>query len=410
MKAREGELRLSLLGHLGELRSRLLRAGIAVIVLAGLSLTFSRELFHLLVLPILDALPEGQRTLVQTSAIEEINTFIKVGIYAGVFLSAPVILHQLWSFVAPGLYANERRMAVPFVAAGTACFVTGVVFCYFFVLPPAFEFLLQPEEMRARVTDLRLATGTVDDAARLLRVGDLTSADRMLDEAEEQLESLPASVGGRQAILARLERIAPLVDAAGGRVTAGGPGATALSNAILASHEARSLAIGGEIGKANDRMVVAERELGLAFALGVGGEEGTRTQAVVARQAASIAKLAAAGEQQTMDDWTRPMLSMREQLNLVLVLLLAFGLIFEIPVIFALLAALGIVDGSELSKVRRYAVVVIVLVAALITPTGDPFNLALMAVPMVLCYEIGTLAAKFIARRRKAREAAALAG
>ena len=409
MRTRDGELRLSLLGHLGELRGRLMRAGIAVVVLAGLSLTFARELFHLLVLPILDALPEGQRTLVQTSAIEEINTFIKVGIYAGIFLSAPVILHQLWSFVAPGLYANERRMAVPFVAAGTACFVSGVVFCYFAVLPPAFEFLLQPEDMRARVTDLRLATGTVDDAARLLRVGDLTSADRMLDEADKQLESLPASVGGRQAILARLERIAPLVDAAGGRVTAGGPGAIALSNAILASHEARSLAIGGDIGKANDRMGVAERELGLAFALGVGGEEGARTQAVVARQAASIAKLAAAGEQQTMDDWTRPMLSMREQLNLVLVLLLAFGLIFEIPVIFALLAALGLIDGSELAKVRRYAIVVIVLVAALITPTGDPFNLALMAVPMVLCYEIGTLAAKFIARRRRAREAAALA-
>jgi len=409
MRGRDGELRLSLLGHLGELRGRLMKAGIAVVILAGLSLAFARELFHVLVLPILNALPEGQRSLVQTSAIEEINTFIKVGIYAGVFLSAPVILAQLWGFVAPGLYANERRMAVPFVGAGTACFVAGVVFCYFAVLPPAFEFLLQPEDMRARVTDLRLAEGAVDDAARLLRVGDLAGAERMLDEADRQLESLPASAGGRQAILARLERIAPLFDAAGGRVTQGSPGAAALSSAIVAGHEARALAFEGAIRKAADQLSLAERELGVAFSLGIGGEDGARTQALAGRQAASIARLAAAGEQHALDDWTRPMLSMREQLNLVLVLLLAFGLIFEIPVIFALLAALGIIDGTELTKARRYALVGIVFVAALITPTGDPFNLALMAVPMVLCYEIGIVAAKLIARRRKAREAEALA-
>lgn len=404
--ANEGELRLSLFDHLAELRRRLTKAVIAVLILGLLSLAFAEELFYYLVYPILQALPEGERALVQTSAIEEINTFIKVGLYAGVFLSAPVVLHQIWGFIAPGLYAHERRMAVPFVAAGTGCFVAGVAFCYFVVLPPAFEFLLKPEELRGRVVELHLARGSVEDAGRLIRAGDLANATRLLDEADRHLESLPsAGTDGSRAILDRIEGLAPAIDAADRAVASGRKGAEALSSAILATNEARAFALRGDDRRAASAIEKAERELREAYALGLGGAEGARVQRLLEHHAGSVARLAAAQEQLGRDDWTRPMLSMREQLNLVIVLLLAFGVIFEIPVLFALLAALGVIDGSELARYRRYALVANVFIAAVLTPTGDPFNLAMMAVPMVLCYEIGVIAARLISRRRRSREA-----
>lgn len=410
--AAEGELRLSLMGHLGELRRRLIKAVIAVAILGLISLAFAKELFHILVIPILEALPEGQRTLVQTSAIEELNTFIKVGIYAGIFLSAPVVLYQIWGFIAPGLYANERRMAVPFVAAGTACFVAGVTFCYFVVLPPAFQFLLQPEGLRERGAELQLARGAVEDAGHLLRVGDLKNATRLLGEADQSLQGLPAVRSeGRQALLERVDGLSVLFELAERAIATGGQGKgrEELSAAILARGEARALAFKGELRRSQEALEEAEAAALRAYALGIGGAaEMSRGHRLLEHHAGVVAKLAAAEEQLGLDDWTRPMLSMREQLNLVLVLLLAFGMIFEIPVLFALLAALGIIDGSELAKVRRYAIVGNVFIAAIITPTGDPFNLALMAVPMMLCYEIGLIAARLIARRRRTREAEAI--
>ncbi|WP_373044493.1 twin-arginine translocase subunit TatC [Vulgatibacter sp.] len=405
------ELRLSLLEHLKELRSRLFRVTLAVLVLGSLSLAFAREFFHFLVLPILQALPEGQRALVQTSAIEEINTFLKVGIYAGVFLSAPVILQQIWGFVSPGLYANERRMALPFIGAGTACFVAGAAFCYFVVLPPAFEFLLKPEEARAAQTEMQLARGAVEDAGRLIRAGDLPAAETLLEKADGHLEVLPdGSPDGLLALQERASGLDPLLDAAE-RVAGGSPPArAALAEAIAARHDGRAAALAGDRAGAVRSLDAAERAVRRAWALGTGGAEGARAELLLERHAGSTARLAAAAEQVTIDDWTRPMLSMKEQLNLVLVLLLAFGLIFEIPVVFSLLAALGIVTGEGLASWRKYAIVVNVIVAAVITPTGDPFNLAMMAIPMVLCYEVGVISARIITARRRAREQALLAG
>src|SRR5436190_23042608 len=84
---------------------------------------------------------------------------------------------------------------------------------------------------------------------------------------------------------------------------------------------------------------------------------------------------------------------MQEQLSLVMMMILAFGIIFELPLILTLLAMMGVVDYKFLSKYRRHAIVVNVIVAAFVTPTGDPFNLALMALPMMVCYELGVLGA-----------------
>jgi sec-independent protein translocase protein TatC len=98
------------------------------------------------------------------------------------------------------------------------------------------------------------------------------------------------------------------------------------------------------------------------------------------------------------------MLTMNEQLSLVLVLLLSFGVIFELPLVMAVLGVVGIVRSSWLMKYQRHAFVVCLILAAILTPTGDVVNLSLMAGPMLLCYELGVLAVWLIEKRRKKSE------
>ena len=98
------------------------------------------------------------------------------------------------------------------------------------------------------------------------------------------------------------------------------------------------------------------------------------------------------------------MLTMREQLSLVLLLEIAFGIIFELPLIMALLSWLGLVKASFLAKYQRHAILLCVILAAVITPTGDAVNLSLMAVPMIVCYELGVLAAWLIEKKRGDRK------
>jgi len=100
----------------------------------------------------------------------------------------------------------------------------------------------------------------------------------------------------------------------------------------------------------------------------------------------------------------RPILTMREQLTLVLAMLLGFGIIFEVPVVIAFLSMVGLVDHKFLAKYRRHAAIVNVIVAAVITPTGDPFNLALMAIPMIVFYEIGILLARLLGKKKEPEE------
>ena len=143
------DFRMSLMEHLSELRTRLMRVTIAVLVFGAFSLLFARELYGVLMRPVLLSLPPEASSLVYTSAIEEINVLMKIGLYAGIFLATPVLLWQVWGFVAPGLYENERKLAAPFIVFGTLAFIVGALFCYFVLLPQMFTFLLQKEDTAA---------------------------------------------------------------------------------------------------------------------------------------------------------------------------------------------------------------------------------------------------------------------
>ncbi len=99
-------------------------------------------------------------------------------------------------------------------------------------------------------------------------------------------------------------------------------------------------------------------------------------------------------------DFLKPMLSMREYLTLTLKLLLAFGIIFEIPVFLFFMTKIGLVTPRKLARMRRYAIVVCFIVAALITPTPDAFTQSMMAIPMIVLYEVGILVSRLAARRK----------
>ncbi len=241
----EGEVRLTFMEHLRELRKRLGRALIGVAVGMALVGGFVEKIFHALMQPVLDSLPENQRALHYTSYVEPLMVYLKVALYGGIFVAVPWVLWQLWLFIAPGLYKREKRVVLPFLASGTLLFYAGAAFCYFLIMPAAFP------AMAAIASDASLS----------------------------------------------------------------------------------------------------------------------------------------------------PVLTMNEQLSLILGMLLGFGIVFELPVIIAFLSMVGVVSWRTLAKYRRIAIVVNVTLAAIITPTGDPLNLALMAVPMIIFYEIGIVLARILGKK-----------
>lgn len=133
---------MTITSHLRELRKRLVYSAISVIVCFAVSYTFSEDIYNLLLLPLKEALPESQRFMAFTSVTEPFFTYLRVGLYSAIMLASPIILYQLWAFVAPGLYESERRLFLPIVALSVALFAIGVAFAYFAVFPVAFKYLL----------------------------------------------------------------------------------------------------------------------------------------------------------------------------------------------------------------------------------------------------------------------------
>lgn len=239
------EARMSFFEHLEELRQRLIRAVVAVIIAFAGCLLVQERLFNLLAGPIVKLLP-GDSTLVFTSLPEPFFMYLKAAFVSAVFISLPYVIYQIWLFVRPGLYENERKLALPFIMVATLLFYAGGAFAYFLVFPAAFKFFL-----------------------------------------------------------------------------------------------------------------------------------GFQT------------------------DILKPMLSIKEYFSLVMTLTLAFGAIFETPVIIVFLGLLGVVQSSTLRKGRRYFVVLAFVIGAILTPTPDVINQSLMAIPMMLFYEVGIRVLMIFEKRRE---------
>jgi len=240
----ETQNELPLTEHLRELRQRLIRSLVVVSILACLSYAFIDPIFKALSIPLLDVLPEG-RSLIFTSYPEAFFTYLKLAITTGIFLASPWILFELWAFIAPGLYAHEKKLLFPFIIFGSAFFVGGGLFGYFVVFPTAFKF--------------------------------------------------------------------------------------------LAGYESDMLTLYPSIS---------------------------------------------------------------EYFTLVVRLLLGFGLAFELPLILVFLGLLGIVNTTMLRRNRKYALLGAFIIAAIFTPTPDVLNQTLLAVPLLLLYEISIWALVIIQRLR----------
>ena len=127
--------------HLEELRKRLITSFIAIGVGAAVSFAFKERLFNILVQPLIRVMEEGD-TLIFTGLPEAFFTYLKVALLSGIIVASPIILYQFWMFVAPGLYAKERRLLMPIVLLSSFFFIGGALFGYFIVFPWGFKFFL----------------------------------------------------------------------------------------------------------------------------------------------------------------------------------------------------------------------------------------------------------------------------
>lgn len=129
-----------LISHLIELRKRLLNSIIAILVIFLALVYFANDIYQLVSAPLISKMPVGA-TMIATDVASPFFTPIKLTFMVSVILSVPIILYQVWAFVAPALYKHERRLVVPLLVSSTLLFYIGMAFAYFVVFPLAFGFL-----------------------------------------------------------------------------------------------------------------------------------------------------------------------------------------------------------------------------------------------------------------------------
>ena len=127
------------ISHLIELRSRLLRAIVAVIIVFAGLFYFAKDIYAVLAQPLLRVLPQGS-TMIATDVTGTFLVPLKVTLMASFLIALPYVLYQAWAFVAPGLYQHEKRLALPVLVSSVLFFAVGMAFAYFFVFPVAFGF------------------------------------------------------------------------------------------------------------------------------------------------------------------------------------------------------------------------------------------------------------------------------
>src|ERR1035437_426841 len=246
---------MPLIAHLIELRRRLIYSLVAFVIASLICYHFAQDIYAFLVKPLANVLHGEDRKLIYTGLTEAFFTYMKLALFAGGVLSFPVVAAQVWMFVAPGLYKNERRAFLPYLVATPVLFLTGAAFVYYFVIPIAWKFFAGFETFASQNNGLPI-----------------------------QLE---ARVG--------------------------------------------------------------------------------------------------------------------EYLSLVMTLIFAFGFCFQMPVLLTLLARVGLVSAQSLAYKRRYAIVGIFTIAAILTPP-DVLSQIMLALPLLVLYEISVFLVKLSEKKRTIQE------
>ena len=250
----ETEKNVSFVGHLTELRSRLIKSFVFLLFAFIICYIFSEEIYGFLVKPYSDAIIENNldRRLIFTALHEAFITYLKVAFFASFFITSPIFLTQIWKFVAPGLYNNEKKALLPYLIATPVLFLLGGMLVYYLIMPLAIKFFLSFE----------------------------SSAD--IGSIAIQLEA-----------------------------------------------------------------------------------------------------------------------KVNEYLSLIMRLIFAFGLSFQLPVVLSLLARIGVLNSNYLKTRRKYVVVIMFSLAAILTPP-DPITQIGLALPLLILYELSILTVKIIEKKKNA--------
>ena len=132
----------SFISHLVELRDRLLRAVVAVVAIFVCLMPWAGDIYDILAHPMMSALPEGTK-MIATGVVTPFFVPMKVTLLVAFVIALPFVLYQAWCFIAPGLYAHEKRLGLPLVVGSTVLFLAGMAFCYYFVFGTVFKFIAQ---------------------------------------------------------------------------------------------------------------------------------------------------------------------------------------------------------------------------------------------------------------------------
>jgi len=248
----ENEKKSSFVEHLTELRSRLIRSVIYLFIFFIICYFFAQEIYSFLITPYAEAVKDDSvnRRMIFTALHETFITYLKVAFFAAMFVSSPIILTQIWKFVAPGLYKNEKKALLPYLIATPTLFLFGGMLVYYLIMPLAIKFFLTFE----------------------------TSA---------QISILPIQLEAK----------------------------------------------------------------------------------------------------------------VNEYLSLIMRLIFAFGISFQLPVLLSLLARVGFIDSDYLKKRRKYVIVIIFAVAAILTPP-DPITQIGLGIPLLILYELSILSVKLIEKKK----------
>ena len=156
----ESGSKMSFLEHLDELRKRLIYIVYSLIVGCTIAYLFIQRIFDFIMKPMQKVLPQGGK-LMYTSGAEPFMLYIKIGFIAGIFIASPLILYQVWKFIAPGLYSHEKKFAIPFVAMSTVFFVMGGLFSHYVAFPWTWQWFA------SWMTDYMVFMPKIDDAFSL---------------------------------------------------------------------------------------------------------------------------------------------------------------------------------------------------------------------------------------------------
>ncbi|MDJ0765017.1 MAG: twin-arginine translocase subunit TatC [Myxococcota bacterium] len=394
--------KMSFLEHLEELRVRLIRSALAVFVGMIVCWFFRDQILAFLLAPLyeawrqVDGLPEPQ-PLNFSSMLEPFIAYLKMAAIGGVFIGAPVILYQLWQFIAPGLYPRERRLALPFVAVSSLLFVGGSVMAYSVVFPIGFRFFLdfasgnEAAELTVDVViaDVPRNQAKPDRAAgppqRAIRFrdggvpdsgadGDAVTPDSPVPHAGDPAPSADVKPWYERWIGNLLGQSCAVFDAV---PTPDGAGATL----TLRWHKARCGEVpsldtlqrnGAPVEVVWKSVSTADPGYAMVSATDQPGEGGAHTYALSVPKNPGQKQLA-------------PVLMVKDYLSFAVRLLLAFGLIFELPILISFLSLAGIVNYKQLIRFSRWFLVISVIMGAMLTPP-DVITQILLAAPLMVLY------------------------